>query len=138
MIKFDEFINIPYKHRGRDFDGVDCFGLLYLIFKTKRDIILPNFLDLQYNKSWYKEGCNYILENKDTVPGTFWIEIKKPYKLYDGLIFFLGNKKVANHIGMYLYDGQFIHVYEDSKVEISRLDDLYWDSRFYGAVRYIK
>lgn len=37
---------LPFKSGGRDFSGVDCWGLIYLAYKTERDIILPTYGDV--------------------------------------------------------------------------------------------
>ena len=139
MSNFEKYIGIPFKHRGRDFNGIDCFGLLCLIFKEERNIIIPDFLDVIYERNWYKEGQNHILNNIGTVDGTFWDVIKKkPYKMYDGLLFFLTSKNIANHIGIYINDNKFIHVAERFETTIDRLDDPFWQSKLYGVMRYRK
>ena len=130
-MNFSKYIGIPYKNLGRDFDGCDCFGLFHLIYSTERGIILPDYTDLKYDKEWYKNGCsNHILDNINSA----WEEVQSNYTTYDALIFFL-NSKLANHIGMYIGDNKFIHLYENSTSGINRLDKL-WTAKLYKAVRY--
>jgi len=40
------YIGIPYVDKGRDYNGVDCFGVLRLIFKEHTNIILPDHREL--------------------------------------------------------------------------------------------
>lgn len=135
MMNFSKYIDIPYKNLGRDFEGVDCWGLICLIFKHEKNIILPDFTELKYEKGWYKKGHNHILDNKGTIDGTFWDIVNRPYKVYDGFIFYLSSEKIANHTGMYIGNNKFIHVYEEKTSCINRLDDL-WKSKMYAAFRY--
>jgi len=132
MIKYSKYIGLPYKNGGRDFNGVDCYGLLYLFFKTELNINLPDFLELNYEDSWYKNGENHILNNI----GTKWIKVDKPYKAFDGLVFFLGTKRIANHIGLYIGRNRILHIYESITSRIDTLDK--WENKLYGIMRYYK
>jgi cell wall-associated NlpC family hydrolase len=130
---FSRYINIPYKLKGRDFSGCDCYGLIYLIFKTEKGITLPDFYNIDYKEDWHKEGKNFILDAAGTLDKEVWSVVEEPYKLFDCLIFFLASKKIANHCGMYIGSNKFIHVY-DSVSCIHYLDRS--PARVYGAMRY--
>ena len=66
MINFSKYINLPYKNLGRSFDGVDCYGLIWLIYKGELGIELPDFTELCYSQRWYKEKKDSIItENID-------------------------------------------------------------------------
>lgn len=41
----DEFVGLPWLERGRDRDGLDCWGLLALVFAERLGIELPSFSD---------------------------------------------------------------------------------------------
>lgn len=124
-----KYIGIPYEYRGRDFNGVDCFGLVYLVFREEFNVYLPDFT---YEETWYKQGRNYIEDNLGKVS---WYIVDPPYKKFDGLIFYLASRKIANHIALYVGNNKILHVYEGEKVHIDRLDN-YWLSRLYKVVRY--
>lgn len=130
---FNKYIELPYKNLGRDFDGVDCFGLLYLIYRKERNISLPDYTELKYDKEWYKNE-NHILDNINDD----WIEVSKPFKLYDALIFYnIGWKsQIANHIGMYIGEQKFLHILEDRSSTINRLDP-YWSSKLFKGMRFV-
>ena len=130
---FDKYIGLKYKNLGRSFDGVDCFGLICLIYAEERNTILPDFTELRYSQDWYKEE-NHILDNI----WTDWKEINSQYKIYDGLLFYNSSQKiVVNHIGIYIGNDKFLHIQENQTSMISRLDK-FWTSKLYKGLRWQK
>jgi cell wall-associated NlpC family hydrolase len=130
MIDFSKYINIPFKHKGRNFDGVDCYGLLVLILKEEKKISLPEY---EYAFNWYKEGCNYI---QDNIPKfSDWQQIKEPTKPTDVILFYSSpSRKIVSHMGIYIGDDKFIHVGSTYKSRIDRLND-HWKNRIYAVLR---
>lgn len=127
---FDKYIGLPYKNLGRDFKGVDCFGLIYLIYLTERNILLPDFSCLNYQSDWYKEGESIILDNL----WADWYDVKEPL-LYDCIVFYDTKKRIVNHIGMSIDTYRFIHITEGSYVMITKLNNFYI-SRIHRVLRY--
>ena len=130
-MNFSKYINLSYRNLGRDFDGVDCWGLIWIVFKNVRNILLPDFTDLQYSKDWYLTKDHIIDSIDDT-----WMEIDPPYNIYDVIIFYSKNSKVANHIGMMISDDKYIHISEKYSSRVDTLNE-YWTSRIYKGMRYI-
>jgi probable lipoprotein NlpC len=130
-MNFSKYIGIPYKYQGSDFSGCDCWGLYRLILKEERGIYLPSFSDV-YKENWYKEEKNYIVDNTSQIG---FYKINPPYKLYDGLIFYHGSLSIANHIGLYITNNKFIHVFKNERSMVGRFDER-WKSNLYKAVRY--
>ena len=133
MSNFKDFIGIPYKNLGREKSGCDCYGIVKLIFKEKRDILLPDFTELLYDKDWYKEH-NHILDNI----WDSWVEVVYPYQVYDLLLFYSFElKSVVNHLGLVIDDDKFLHISSKYSSKVDKLND-YWKSRLYKALRYKK
>ena len=59
-MNFEKYINLPYKHKGRDFSGIDCWGLVYLVYKEEKNILIPNFTELQYTPVLRKDSPELI------------------------------------------------------------------------------
>jgi len=127
-----KYLNLKYKNLGRDLSGVDCYGLLYLIYKQELNIELPDFVSLQYQKEWYKQEQNVILDNI----WSQWEQVSFPFKKFDALLFKFNSKLIVNHCGIYVGDGKFIHIYENTTSCINRLEGP-WQTAFYKGYRYI-
>ena len=130
MGSLGKYIGLPYKNLGRDLKGIDCYGLIYLIFQNERKIELPDFTDLMYEKEWYKSK-NHILDNVDEK----WIEVSSSYKKYDIFLMKLGTKNIVNHCGMFIEGDKFIHIYENQTSMISHLNG-FWSDIFHKAIRW--
>lgn len=44
-MNFDRYIGLPWVFGGRDFDGVDCWGLIWLFYKHEIGIDIPSYED---------------------------------------------------------------------------------------------
>jgi len=129
-INYLKYIGIPYKNLGRDFNGVDCYGLIYLFYKNELGIEFPSFEELAYPRKWYKTENNIITDN---IPDVVF-KVEPPFQIFDGLVFFL-NSKLANHTALYIGKSKILHVYEGITSMIENLDDS-WKRRLYCAYRH--
>lgn len=133
----EDFINIPYKSLGRDFNGVDCWGLTYLIYKEKFNILLPkidegylNGLNCEEVAPLFQDNLKLFL-NSDTV-----IEIKSPPKPFDMVLF--RRSGFISHIGTIINNNMFIHADLGSASCLERLNHNYWKNRIVGIYRYVR
>jgi len=101
---------IPYVNGGRDFSGIDCYGIVYLVYKTERNIIIPTFEELAYSEYWYKKKSTYkICQNacRELVEKRFFFEVEKP-KTFDMLVFMDEDRRISQHVGIYVGRGRFL------------------------------
>ena len=114
----NKYIGIPFKEHGRDFSGVDCWGLVRLIYKNEYDITLPSFVEeysttddtprLEELIAQYREG---------------WEPITAPEPGAVILFRLLGSE---SHIAVAINDHQFIHVSENSYSAIESVNSILW------------
>jgi cell wall-associated NlpC family hydrolase len=130
MIDFSKYIGLSFKHKGRSFDGVDCYGLFALILKEEKGIQLPEY---EYSFDWDKEGCRHIQEKVSNFPS--WERLEEPSNPLDLILFYSSpSRKISNHMGIYIGNDRFIHssILYKSKVDI--LND-FWRSKIYIVLR---
>lgn len=130
MSKFENYIGLQFKHKGRDFNGVDCYGLLSLMLKEEKNIDIP---DYEYTLNWSSEGCDHIKEKMGYF--TNWKRIKEPSKPFDVLLFYASsNSKIVNHMGIFIGDNKFIHINSLYRSRIDKLEG-YWENKLYAVLR---
>jgi len=95
-------IGIPYSEGGRDYDGVDCWGLVYLYYRDQLGIELPR-LDGGYDVKDLPMLADFLDESKSTVNAE---PIDEPR---DGDLVVMKFRGHPIHVGVYL-DGSVLHV----------------------------
>lgn len=105
----------PYAWGGSNESGFDCSGYVWFVAK-QAGISISRGLQGQFNAGPHPDRT--ALRAGDLV---FFQNTYMP-----GL----------SHNGMYLGEGKFAHAADErSGVTVSRLDDVYWSSRWFGATR---
>jgi cell wall-associated NlpC family hydrolase len=94
-----KYLSIPWVAGGRDWQGVDCWGLLRLVYKEEFGIELPEIPGLP------AKLLNEIVEQEKK---TSWTEISKPI---DGCGVAMSKKTILHHVGIYAAadGGKVIH-----------------------------
>ena len=125
----DEYIGLPFLHDGRDRNGLDCWGLVQLVYRERLGIELPTY------------GGVY----KDTSPQTMreigivmdrerdrWVAVSQP-KDYDIVLLKIAGK-LPTHVGV--VSGKFfLHIMSGMETVIERIDNLLWAYRIAGFYR---
>ncbi len=104
---------VPHKTGGMSPKGVDCSGLVYITYKEKFGIVLPRSSSLQK---------------------TVGVEVAKA-QLRPGDLVFFRTQLINRHVGIYMGEGEFMHVSSKRGVMISRFTDHYWKGRYVTARR---
>ena len=121
-----KYLGAPYLHKGRSIDGVDCYGLVALVYR-ELGIEIP---DYEYKEKWYKDGKDYYVDNYHEL----WekVDVLKEWDC----ILFKNRSNVVNHVGIYLGDNKFLQCCEGSPVEVADITRKYWAKCTYGYFRY--
>lgn len=103
MKNFNEFLGIPFIHGGRSLQGVDCLGIVALIYKSLGWHWIEPSGKNDYKENWREEGQNLFIEN-------YYKCFKriKELKIYAAVLM-KWESKVINHVGIYLSDDTIIH-----------------------------
>jgi cell wall-associated NlpC family hydrolase len=109
MYRYDDLIGVPYKDFGRDpKKGLDCWGLAMEMYR-RQGIELPNN---PFDPRDFKV-ISQQFEFQRT--HSHWVPLKAPE---EGclVVIRLADEGWANHCGVYVGYGEFIHAYNTSVV----------------------
>lgn len=113
--QFVKWKGTPYRYGGMSRGGVDCSGLVWLVFNQGFDINLPR-TTLAQSKIGTAVG------RKDLQPG-------------DLLFFRTGRGRNGLHVGIYSTRDKFIHASTARGVIYSSLSNTYWRKVFWQGRR---
>lgn len=118
---YDDLIGIPFADGGRDpKKGLDCWGLVKEAFRRQ------GYAVQDYNISAAKaDNIAWTMKKQEND----WIHLNEP-RVGCLVLLRLTPRLWANHVGIYIGDGKFLHAYLPTGVCIDRLRR--WQSRIVG------
>lgn len=127
-----KYMNIPFKEKGRDFDGCDCWGLIRLIYKNELGIELPNYLEC-YNTTNDREQLSKVISEESNI---HWIHPAFGYeKEFDVVI--LNMRGVPMHIGIVTKSGFMLHCAKGINTAHEKYKNtIRWQDKVKGFARY--
>ncbi|EXI89117.1 MAG: putative endopeptidase Spr precursor [Candidatus Accumulibacter regalis] len=116
ILKGLELIGINYRMGGTNPDlGLDCSGLVQLVFKEAIGILLPRTAREQ-------SEVGSVIDRQELKAGD--------------LVFFNTMRRTFSHVGIYLGDNRFLHAPRaGAEVRIEDMRQSYWINRYNGARR---
>jgi len=113
MNQYKKWANTPYRSGGMSRRGIDCSGLVRMIFLQKFGIQLPRTVV-------YQARVGKKINKKDIQPGN--------------LVFFKTGTR-SRHVGIYVGNQKFLHTSVKKGVIISTLKNPYWAPKIWKIVK---
>jgi len=123
----NKYVDIPYQEKGRDHSGVDCWGLVRLVYDEQFNVKLPSFsseyhendtLRIQELFAQYKEGWEVVTEPSE------------------GIVVLFRVRGTESHIGIAVSPTQFLHAREGYSSAIENFSSIQWKNRILGYYKY--
>ncbi len=128
---YTDLIGIPFKNRGRDLNGFDCYGLVIEIYK-RYGINLP-----EYTADYDDVENVSCMMHREALKTETWEKVSPPYPVPSIVaIRFAAAAPVINHVGVYIGNGRFIHIREKTGVCIEKINSPAWRNVIAGFYIY--
>ncbi|PHR17287.1 MAG: phage tail protein [Sphingopyxis sp.] len=121
----DEYIGIPFVAEGRSRDGCDCWGLIRLIYRDHKGIVLPTYTG--YGDPLARAATDLIEAGR-----VDWEKVTQPQP-YDAVLFLVRGQ--PHHIGLVIRPGWMIHTARGKQSCIESYNRPLWRSRIEGFYR---
>lgn len=125
-----KYVGIPFRMGGRDRNGVDCYGLIYLAYLEEYGIELPRY-DGVPNGAERAEVTNMLIDGARY--GGKWQRVEDPRT---GDVVELKLLRVS-HIGLYVEPGMMLHALDAPGVVLEGLDRPKYRRRMNGCFRLV-
>jgi cell wall-associated NlpC family hydrolase len=123
MHDYSKYIGIPFKYGGRDYNVLDCYGLVMLLYKEIHGIIIDDVTSPEYLAD---------IHNLVAVEKLKW-EACEPEV---GAVIVFSIRGYGAHVGYYIGNDRFIHTWEKTGgVTIERFS-LSWKHRTLGVYKW--
>jgi len=117
---------VPFREKGRDYDGWDCYGMLFCAFRDVYGTVLPEYTDHSY-KSEYDDLKRLIDKEK-----AVWEEVKDPQP---GDLALFCMKSRHPHVALVISKRQALHAEGNIGTFIENLNSAVWARRLEGFYR---
>lgn len=124
-IQTEKYIGIKYQVNGRDYSGIDCYGLVRLVYKEELGIDLPSFIEEGINPERTQE---LILQYREG-----W-EPTETISTGDVVIFKVMG--VDSHIAIAISPTHFLHARQGYESAIESFSSPKWKNRLVGSYKY--
>lgn len=110
----EEWYGTPYRFGGTGKTGIDCSAFTRQLYEEVYSLGLLRTSVEQFSKALF---------------------LRRDELREGDLVFFKIRSKRITHVGVYLYDGKFVHASVSQGVVISDLSDAYWTRYYAGGGR---
>lgn len=124
---WNDYQRIPYKIGGRDRDGLDCWGLVRLIYAEQFQREIPSLTGDYDNLEDVKHLHELVARDIEQ-----WTKVELA-ECGDIVLF---NHAGAPHVGIITEPGKFLHIRAGTTSLNERLSSPHWRSRIRGFYRY--
>lgn len=113
-MQFDGFVGVAYADKGRDAAGVDCWGLVRLVFRELRGIELPSYSERYVTAEDARAIAGLVAGELDP-----WLEVAAGAEQpFDCVLMKEG--RFARHVGVVTRPGLLLHVERGMTSSIER------------------
>lgn len=112
----DRVIVVPFVERGRDYEGLDCWGLAVLFYRDVLGIEIPSYLDTYESTSEHRAIFKAFAAGK-----TLWRKVDRPAT---GDLALILRKNLPIHVGVVLEDDLVLHAEVHVGTVIESLDQM--------------
>ncbi|MCA0963275.1 C40 family peptidase [Salipiger bermudensis] len=129
-MSWSDFVGLPHADLGRDRAGVDCYGLLRLVYAEDLGIDLPSFTEGYATCAEHARLAAMVAGESMAGP---WAPVDQ-IQPYDALVFRVGRHDC--HVAVAVDRTRMLHVHARSSAVIVSRKDPMWRDRFVRAHRH--
>jgi cell wall-associated NlpC family hydrolase len=124
-----KYVGLPFANRGRDRNGLDCWGLVRLVLRDVFDVELPS-LDEKYERASDGVVVSHLVDMQRPILGA-----ERTTAPHPGDVVLLQLRGLPCHVGVYVGDQCMLHVRRGTNAVVESLTSPRWSRRVEGYYR---
>jgi cell wall-associated NlpC family hydrolase len=126
------YVGLPFQDGGRTRDGLDCYGMVVLVYREEFNLELPTYQGA-YRSAQEREEVAALLASQ--IPADAWRPVTGAPRVGDAVVFRVLSQPW--HVGVMVSATEFLHVEQGARFAcIERLDAWRWARRRHGIYRH--
>lgn len=126
--EFSSYLRVPYKNRGRDTAGWDCYGLCRFLLAERLGVLVPSYVDTYQDAE--QDACVALAQRH----GEGWHAVPQGSEREgDIVVFNVGG--APTHCGYVLRLGTMMHALNGLGTAIENYTAMTWRKRVEGIYR---
>lgn len=131
---WDKFVQLPFKDRGRDWTGVDCWGLVRLVYQTVPAVPVTLPLWTEVSPTELRTVIRCITAGAEE---PVWRPVEtKDVRMLDVVLMSVQHSRMVGHVGVMINDTHCIHTERGANTCVVPLTDISIRNRIRGFRRH--
>jgi cell wall-associated NlpC family hydrolase len=127
-----DYVGLPWHLAGRDYAGVDCWGLLWLIYRDVLGISVASYVAETVDNPEREEIARMVNNEQSQ---QCWAPVANgDERQFDMIV--IRRAGIESHIGVVVAPGRMLHVVEGHDVCVERFDAGRWAAKVAGIYRH--
>lgn len=127
-----DFIGLPWKFAGRSRDGVDCWGLLWLVYRDVLGVAVASYAQETTDAPERAQIAALLNHDRQVSP---WTDVLAGSECpFDMAVF--RRAGIDSHVGIVIGPGRMLHITHDTESRVERFDDGRWKPKLVAIHRH--
>lgn len=127
-----DYVGLPWQFAGRSSEGVDCWGLLWLIYRDVLKIDVASYERETLDAPEREQIATMMAGELTQLP---WTDISLGHEReFDMAVF--KRAGIDSHVGVVVQPGRMLHITHDTEPRVERFDQGRWKSKLIALYRH--
>jgi cell wall-associated NlpC family hydrolase len=127
------YVGLPWREKGRSWAGIDCWGLVRLVYAEALGIELPSYIESYASVSERAEIAMLLSADCERWP---WRPLLPGQAEGEFDVALFMRAGIAAHVGVIVGGGRMLHVEPEHESCVMKYRDGRWASRLLGVYRH--
>ena len=127
-----DYVGLPWRFAGRSRSGIDCWGLLWLIYRDVLGIEVISYAQETMDAPEREQIAALLNSDRQVSP---WLDVKPgTERPFDMVVF--RRAGIDSHVGIVVESGRMLHITNGTESRVERFDQGRWKLKIVAIHRH--